>query len=299
MAILNFSATDASEKSKPLPPCPPAGTGVHRWIMQAAWRCRANGMTPTEAIAAIESMITRRPNPANEIEVAVGKVYGTTTFTPSTPRQTATKKWPDVNQEQREAIIANGIGLVDLWEVSPIRFDDGEQHTEAIIDRLFPGNPLLCVGLSNSDFATGAREDFRGAMHDFPLIVPNPMTARTGRTQAGHLSAHSLENTGPRRFLVIELDSGTADEQAAIIAHLAQFAPLVLVLSSGGKSLHAWFYCQGQPEDRLHRFMRRAVALGADTATWNRTQFVRMPDATRDNGRRQTVFFFNPAVIAS
>jgi hypothetical protein len=267
--------------------------------MQAAWRCRANGMTPSEAVALLGSLITRRPNPANEIEVAVSKVYGTTTFTPGTPRQAASKKWPDVNHEQREAVIATGIGLVDLWEVSPIRFDDGEQHTEAIIDRLFPGNPLLCVGMSNSNFATAPREIFRGALHNFPLIVPNPMTARTGRTQAGHLSAHSLANTGPRWHLVIEQDAGSIDEQAAIIAHLAEIAPLVLVLSSGGKSLHAWFFCAGQPEDKLYRFMRRAVALGADTATWTRSQFVRMPDGTRDNGRRQTVFFFNPAVIAS
>lgn len=53
----------------------------------------------------------------------------------------------------------------------------------------------------------------------------------------------------------------------------------------------------GQPEERLRRFMRYAVALGADRATWTRSQFVRMPDGTRDNGERQTVYFFNPEVI--
>ena len=44
------------------------------------------------------------------------------------------------------------------------------------------------------------------------------MTSRTGRTQDGKESEHSLENTGPRRFLVIEQDAGTVDEQAAILA---------------------------------------------------------------------------------
>ena len=53
----------------------------------------------------------------------------------------------------------------------------------------------------------------------------------------------------------------------------------------------------GQPEERLHRFMRHAVTLGADHATWTRCQFVRMPDGTHDNGRRQTVYFFNPEVL--
>jgi hypothetical protein len=266
--------------------------------MRAAWRCRANNLKQAEAVALLESKITRRPNPATEITVAVAKVYATKTITPSTLRQAAPKKWPPVNSEQREAVIvANGIGLGDLWEASPIRFDGGEQRTEQIIDALFPGDCLLCVGMSSASFTTAPREVFRGALHHFPLIVPSPMIARTGRTQAGHLSAHSLENTGPRRFLVIEQDAGSIDEQAAIIAHLARIAPLVLVLSSGGKSLHAWFYCAGQPEDRVHRFMRRAVALGADPATWTRSQFCRMPDGTRDNGNRQSVFYFNPSPI--
>ena len=40
-----------------------------------------------------------------------------------------------------------------------------------------------------------------------------------------------------------------------------------------------------------------AVSLGADRATWTRSQFVRMPDGTRDNGNRQAVYFFNPEVL--
>jgi hypothetical protein len=43
--------------------------------------------------------------------------------------------------------------------------------------------------------------------------------------------------------------------------------------------------------------MQYAVSLGADRATWTRSQFVRMPDGARGNGERQTVFFFNPGVL--
>jgi hypothetical protein len=35
-----------------------------------------------------------------------------------------------------------------LWECSPVRF--GSPHPEAIIDTIFPGNPLLCVGARES-----------------------------------------------------------------------------------------------------------------------------------------------------
>jgi hypothetical protein len=123
------------------------------------------------------------------------------------------------------------------------------------------------------------------------------MSVRIGRTQDGKESEHSLENTGPRRFLVIDQDQGTIDEQAAILLHLAERAPMALAVHSGSKSLHGWFFCQGQSEERLQQFMRYAVTLGADRAMWTPSQFARMPDGTREGGNRQTVYFFNPAVI--
>ncbi|MEI6072781.1 MAG: hypothetical protein WCS31_13385 [Verrucomicrobiae bacterium] len=281
-----------------LEPCPHAGTGVHSWIMRSAHACRKFGLTQEQAVREIESRITRRPSPASEIPVAVAKAYDAAPASGEPARQwNTTPKWPAVNQEQREAVIASGDGLVDLWEESPIRWDDGDPNTEEIIDALFPGNPLLCVGQSSRQFATRHREDFRGTLASQQLIVPSPMFTKTGRTQTGKLSEHTLENTGDRRFLVIEQDAGTADEQAAVLLHLAETAPLVLAVHSGSKSIHGWFFCQGQPEDHLHRFMRRAVSLGADPATWTRSQFVRMPDGTRDEGVRQTTFYFNPRRI--
>ncbi len=74
---------------------------------------------------------------------------------------TPAPKWPGVNQEQREAIIRDGGGgLVDLWEASPVRIEDNESHTEALIDRLFPGDPLLCCGLLQFEF----RNSFQNGM---------------------------------------------------------------------------------------------------------------------------------------
>jgi hypothetical protein len=198
-----------------------------------------------------------------------------------------------VNLEQRAAIIGDDGGLADLWEISPIRIEDNDPHPEEIIGRLFPGNPLLCCGTSQSDFDTKPRENWCGALGDLQFIVPSPMAAGTGLTKEGKESKHALSNTGPRRFLVCEFDGGTVDEQAALILHLGSYAPLVCALHSGGKSLHSWFFCAGQPEDKVFRFFRYAVSLGADPATWTRSQFVRLPDGTRENGKRQTVFFLN------
>ena len=232
-----------------------------------------------------------------EIQRAVERARAVAWTPGESKHVSSTPPWPSLNLEQRDAILEGGGGLVDLWEASPIRIDDNKPRTEEIIDALFPGNSLLCCGASMVDFATRAREDWRGELSSLQLIVANPMTAQTGRTQDGKLSAHTLENTGPRRFLIVEQDSGTVDEQAAVLLHLAERAPLALAVHSGNKSLHGWFYCAGRPEDRLRRFMRDAVSLGADPGTWTRSQFVRMPDGTRNNGKRQAVYYFNPRAV--
>jgi hypothetical protein len=84
---------------------------------------------------------------------------------------------------------------------------------------------------------------------------------------------------------------------AAIHGHLAKLRPLALVVHSGGKSLHGWYPCEGESEEVMHRFMRYAVSLGADHATWTRIQLVRMPDGVRETGERQRIIYFNPTIL--
>jgi hypothetical protein len=274
---------------------PRAGEGVHNWLFRVARQLHAH-LPAVEIVARLESRVQccGRHVSRKEIEDAVKNALACA-WQPSgnaAPVQSVAK-WPVVNQEQREAIVRDNGGLADLWGESKPRIEDNVAHTEAIIDRLFPGNPLLCCGKSNSDFDTKPREDWRGKMSALALIVPSPMSAVTGQTKDGKESKHTLANTGARRFLICEFDAGTVDEHAALLIHLAGYAPLVCAVHSGGKSLHGWFYVHGQPAAKIEKFFRYAVSLGADHATWTRCQFVRMPDGTRDNGKRQTVFYTN------
>lgn len=277
---------------------PRHGEGVHNWLFRMARVLHP--YRETNEIAAILSAATvdcGRAVIASEIQDAIRNSEAAA-WRPGDLSRNSTRSqsaWPVMNREQREAITASGVTLYDLWESSPVRFDDAEAHTERIVDVLFPGNPWLCVGASNREFKTRHREELRGELSALALIVPSPMTAQKGTTKDGKTSEHTLDNTGPRRFLVVEFDTGTADDHAALLLHLAARAPLALAVHSAGKSLHGWFYCADQEEELTRRFMRYAVSLGADPATWTRSQFVRMPDGTRDNGQRQTVYFFNPA----
>lgn len=276
---------------------PRAGEGVNLWLFRAG-RVLHPYRTPQQIADLLRAAVEGcgRPVTESEIRRAIER-SATCAWTPGA-QPAPRNAWPSRNDEQREAVVTSiGLGVVDLWEASPIRWDDRKSHTEEIIDALFPGNPLLCVGKSNHEFVTETREELRGRMADMALVVPSPMTARTGTTQEGRVSAHTLENTGPRRYLIVEQDGGSLDEQAAVLFHLSREAPLTLAVFSGSKSLHGWFYCGEQPEARLRQFMESAVVLGADRATWTRSQFVRMPDGTRDNGNKQTTYFLNPRTI--
>lgn len=273
---------------------PRAGEGVHGWLFRVARQLHTHFPAP-EIIIILESHVQNcgRQVSRKEITEAVQNSLPCA-WQPrgDAPAMQPVAKWPSVNKEQREAIVREG-GLVDLWEASRVRIEDNEQHTEEIIDALFPSNPLLCCGKSNSDFDTKPRKEWRGQMSSLALIVPSQMSAVTGLTKDGRESKHTLNNTGPRRFLICEFDTGTADDHAALILHLGQFAPLVCAVHSGGKSLHGWFYVEKSAPDKIQKFFRYAVSLGADPATWTRSQFVRMPGGARDNGNRQTVYFLN------
>lgn len=176
------------------------------------------------------------PVKPGEIERAARRSKATA-WRPGEPSQTPLQPaWPKLDLKKRTAVIAAAeAGLTDFWEISPYRLEDNSPHCEEIIDLLFPGNPLLCAGLSTSDFATQSREQWRGKLPALAVIVSNPMTARVGQTHERKVSAHTLETTGERRFLVVEY-SGTTDDHAALLMHLATIAPLSVVVHSGGKS---------------------------------------------------------------
>jgi hypothetical protein len=274
---------------------PRAGEGVHDWLFRVARQLHAH-LPAGEIVTLLESRVATCGRPVTRKEV-VDAVQNSISCawqpTGNTAASRPSVKWPAVNEQQREKTIGDGVGLADLWELSRIRIEDNDPHTEHIVDRLFPGNPLLCCGASQSQFDTKSRESWRGQLSGLALIVPSPMTAPTGLTKEGKESAHSLSNTGARRFLIVEFDQGKTDEHAALLIHLAGYAPLVCAVHSGGKSLHGWFLVAGQPEDRVLKFFRYAVSFGADPQLWARSQFVRMPDGLRDSGKRQAVFFLN------
>ncbi len=304
--------------------CPEAGSGVHRYIYGTACLCREYYIDSQTAFRLIVDATSKcgRSVPFSEIYAAVSNAYSQTTIEPVlTGSAVKVAKWPKRNFASIWDAALAGPTLREFIKISPEKFSQESRHSDEVIDVLFPSDELLCCGSGVKVFTTKAKSQWIGCLSDQSFIVPSPMNAVTGQTKQGTVSTRCLSNTGPRKYLVIEFDftekgkDGRDKEEAnmmrglagkglsvfdlcaALHWELASIAPLVMLVSSGGKSLHGWYYCEGRPDEMLLSFMKYAVSIGADPATWTPCQLVRMPDGTRDNGARQEIVYFNKEVL--
>jgi hypothetical protein len=299
----------------------PPATSRHQWLFVMALKLL--NYRPKHVVLELlrgAAAYISRTVPASELEDAVNNAALICKQRSEGIKAPPQHKWDPPSLAEIDAIVRVGPRKTDGIALSPVKFDLALRHTETIIDAIYPPNSLLCIARRGSwDFITAPRESYRGLLHLCQFIVPNPMIALSGFTKNGRKeSAHTLDNTGPRHFLVMEFDFTAIDEAGnptvwapfiedwkaagisiadacmALIMQLARSAPLVLIVSSAGKSLHAWFRALGRDEAKLYAWMRYAVRLGACHSTWVPSQFVRLPDGVRYPGkRRQEILYFN------
>lgn len=289
--------------------CPTTGDGVHQWIFKAACALRDRDIDEDEAqeILFEASKDCGREVELREIENAVENAYG------DAPSERG-PRWQDADLLVIERIGRAGKGVAGLQRQSGTIPDNATE----ILSILFPGNPLICIAKDQKSARVRRLDDWpTGWLKNRQFIVPNPMSKPKGFTKGAKPkeSVRCLDNTGPRRFLVIECDFvdpqfvdmmeghgvSRRDLCASVILELASIAPdefpLAMVVDSAGKSLHGWFYCADTDDDLIEDFFKLAVKYGADPATWVKCQLVRLPWGARDGvrgGDVQEVIFFNP-----
>lgn len=282
--------------------CPTAGSGVHKWLASVALSL-AHYVKDPEKISELLRTYSAgcdRAIPPRELLDAISSALAIVrgdrfvalngaSASPSAP------KWPPLHQGLIDRIQANGFDVETLRKSSPVVFL--ESNPEHVLNRLFANEEFICCAASPRRFATKPFDEWRPLFETVQYLVPSPMAAEVGLTLDGRPSMRCLDNVGTRRFLVVEFDSLPLDTQAGAIKFLSDYVPLVMVVYSGGKSLHSWFAVEGLDSEESLNFMRLAVSVGADPATWSPCQLVRLPFGRRDNGNLQEVIYFDPSSL--
>jgi hypothetical protein len=110
---------------------PQAGEGVNRWCFRTA-RILHPYRTEEQIADILRAALADcgRSVTEKEIQRAIARPRDWAWKPGETNPVRSTPPWPPVNQEQRQSVIENGYQLVDLWEESPVRFDDDLSHAE-------------------------------------------------------------------------------------------------------------------------------------------------------------------------
>lgn len=205
-----------------------------------------------------------------------------------------TSRWPAYSEQLRSEIVSrSNVSVADLGAMSEALSQDPWFY----LCQLYRDDEFVCLGEMASVFFTKRRKDLFHSVQTskFEYVNPSPMTEEFGFTKDGVVSAHTLDNCGPKTYQVVEFDHGQISDHAAIHWWLAGFAPLIMLVYSGGKSLHGWYNVRNMNEVDVLSFFSRAVQVGADPKMWSRCQFSRLPAGlNRKTGKAQTVVLFEP-----
>jgi hypothetical protein len=297
---------------------PPAGCSqLNQAIFFAAIQGLAEGQTPEQVYDILYPAGLKAGRPASElyrevwhaIENAVRYLSGPATDIGKSRSRQPRTDWDRIVSTAR----ANGkvSDLVRESKPVPTVFAD-------VLDLWFKPGELACLAGERHTASTRSVEDWKAIGLPPQFFVPNPMSAKYGRTREGELSERTLENVGARRILPVEFDFSpkagpecarmleqmqelgysVKDVNAALHTHLDSMVPLGAAIDSGGKSIHGHYPCAHLSEEDLQRFKDCALVLGADPQVFVPNQLVRFPGGVRaDNGKAQNLLYVNPEVM--
>lgn len=197
----------------------------------------------------------------------------------------------------------------DFYDASPIRPpDDWTKDQLALLETLHrPGEQINFVTAFELD---GGKARPRGIGE---TVERNTLLARwqkqTPRSEAGGwLRMNPLDGAGVRdanvtawRFALIECDAIPIQLQRPLLAKLP--LPIAAILTSGGRSLHAWVSVDADNLDDYRQTVARMLALlakfGVDGKNKNPSRLSRLPGVVRRIGgdatdSRQRLLFLNP-----
>ena len=221
---------------------------------------------------------------------------------------------PIVNdgKKARQRIIDNGKydNDADLWESSPLRLTGGvKKDAVLLLKTLFTPNDLIWIGdryhpgIMGGTIQSAARwvTDFKNGIRTFPHIIINPLDGIPRPTKSGDkISLRGDANVKKYRYCLVEFDDLSRVEQIRFWS--AVKLPIVALIDTGGKSIHAWIdvqklaevktFEQWKQQIKIRLYEKILKPLGVDGACSNAARLSRLPGHKRDE-KWQRILWLN------
>jgi len=239
--------------------------------------------------------------PDREIQDAIRKAMGDLNRGTYTPRPRPEPMVQDGMVALRRIINQAKITTdVDLWECSPIHLPDEPQGDPVLLlETLYEPTDLVWFGERHQ---AGIMGETIMAVRDWiayircggktgPHIIPNPLTGTSTPKKSG--AGETLRGDGnisAYRFCMAEFDGLSREDQIKFWS--AVKLPIVALIDSGGKSIHAWLQVsklatvttpeQWATEIKGRLYDRILTPLGVDAACTNPARLSRLPGHYRE-----------------
>jgi len=295
---------------------PPPGCGCHTFLLSVANLGTIAGIITQDIFGDIRQSIPEGSRRISDREImdAINKAlqdYQGRTFTP--------KPKPDPVAKDGKAALrgiinqSNITDEADVWEKSPIRLW-GKPQDDTIQFHLthFEPNDYIFIGDQYDNGMLGdtirTRDEwityFQNGGITKPFIIINPLSGFPAPTKAGDDETYRGDNNvAVYRHCLVEFDNLPREDQLRFWT--AAKLPILALIDSGGKSIHAWLDVQkltpvstaeeweSNIKNRLYD--RILTPMGVDSACSNPARLSRLPGHFREEkGAWQRLLWLAP-----
>ena len=199
----------------------------------------------------------------------------------------------------------------DLWDASPIKpSDDWTQDGCLLVQHLFkPGEVVNFVTQFKLDEKTGRTQPIGyGESIERNELLDLWSLGMPSSDCGGWMRMNPMDGLGVKdacvtsyRHILLEFDSIPLDLQLSLFARIP--LPISCIMTSGGKSLHAWVRADSQDatsyKDDAQMLLKILSRFGLDAKNKNPSRLSRLPGVLRRHGAtgdgRQRLLYLNPA----
>ena len=275
----------------------PGGGGAHPYELKIANLGFIAGLSADQIFQDIRRSAPQgsRRIPDREISEAVNKAmqdHNGGTYTPR-PRPA-----PVVQNGKVALQKIMGQGRIrddaDLWEASPIRlWEEPKDDPALLLETLYEPTDLIWIGERVQPGTVGDTIRTTGEWITFlqdggktgPHIIPNPLTGAPATKKTGGGETYRGDgNISSYRYCMAEFDDLSREDQIRFWS--AVKLPIVALIDSGGKSIHAWIDVQQwakvetpeqwQTEIKTKLYDQLLIPYGVDSACSNAARLSRL-----------------------